>query len=256
MIPLSGMPNFRDLGGYPTADGRRVRHGRLYRSQSLHFATEEDLQQLARMDIRLVCDLRSPRERRHQPGLWHDNGDPVRLHLDIQADARAGNAEFAAVVRASPDRAGLYRGMLVNYRNFHKSFAPVLRDLFDYLSNERHLPAVIHCHAGKDRTGFICAVILAALGVERQHLIEDYLLSEQRMDRGQLSAGLAEVFSHLIGLHLSPAALQPAIEVHAEYLKAALNQIDAYHGSMDAYLERVGGLTPQRREQLRALLLE
>ncbi|HKQ84557.1 MAG TPA: tyrosine-protein phosphatase [Steroidobacteraceae bacterium] len=256
MTPLLGMPNFRDFGGHPTADGRSVRYGRLYRSQSLHFATEEDLEQLARMDIKLVCDLRSRRERRRHPGRWHTSTDPVRLHLDISTDARAGNTEFAAVVQASPDYAGVYRGMMLNYRNFPRSFAPVLRELFSHLADEKHLPAVIHCHAGKDRTGFVCAVVLAALGVDREHVLADYLLTEQRMDRVQISAGLAEVFSHFIGVHLAPEALRPAVEVHEEYLKSSLEQIDAAHGGMDAYLEQVGGLTPAKRDQLKALLLE
>ncbi|MET0657477.1 MAG: tyrosine-protein phosphatase, partial [Steroidobacteraceae bacterium] len=256
LTPFLGMPNFRDFGGHPTTDGRSVRHGRLYRSQSLHFATEEDLEQLARMDIKLVCDLRSKRERKRHPGRWHTDTDPVRLHLDISTDARAGNAEFAAVVQASPDSAGVYRGVLVNYRNFPKSFAPVLLDLFSHLTDEKHLPAVIHCHAGKDRTGFISAVVLSALGVDREHVLADYLLTEQRMDRAQISEGLAEVFSQLIGVHLSPEALQPAVEVHGEYLERSLDQIDAEYGGMDTYLERVGGLTPAKREQLKALLKE
>jgi protein-tyrosine phosphatase len=254
--PLAGLPNFRDFGGHPTRDGRRVRHGLLYRSQSLHFATEEDLEQLARMNIRLVCDLRSRGERMRHPGRWHAGPDPVRLHLEINTDARAGNSEFVSVVRTSPDRDGVYRGMLVNYRSMPKAFAPVLRDLLVHLTDAQHLPAVIHCHAGKDRTGFICAVILSALGVDREHVMADYLRTAQVLDHRQVSSGIAELFSHLIGAPLSPEALQPVVDVRAEYLEAALGQIDADFGSLDAYLEQVGGLTPARRDALCRLLLE
>lgn len=255
MTRLPGLPNFRDFGGHPTSDGRRVRYGVLYRSQSFHFATERDLEQLADMDIRLVCDLRSGIERNHNPSRWPANADPVRLHLNIRTDARAGHSDFVEQMRASPNREGVYRGMLINYRNMPKAFAPVLQALFTHLTDPKHLPAVIHCHAGKDRTGFICAVILSALGVDREHVLADYLLSAERIDAEQLTHGLTETFSAFIGVHFTPDALAPALEVHEEYLAGALDQIDREHGGMDAYVERVGGLTPPRREQLQSLLL-
>lgn len=254
--PLAGLPNFRDLGGQSTRDGRRVRRGMLYRSQSLHFATEEDLQQIASWNVKLVCDLRSQLERKDHPGRWHAGAEPVRLHLEITTDARAGNEEFLQALRAAPNRDGVYRGMLINYGNMPRSFAPVLRQLFTHLNDAAHLPAIIHCHAGKDRTGFICAVILAALGVEREHLETDYLRTEQLMHRGQISCGLINMLSRLAGAPLAADAIDPLVDVHLEYLDAALDRIDADFGGMDAYLEQAGGLGPEPRARLQSLLLE
>src|ERR1700722_13993295 len=162
-LPLNGLPNFRDFGGHAAPGGRRVRQGVLYRSQAFGGATEEDLQFLAGLGIRLVCDLRSETERRTAQDRWPVDSGPARLYLDIRNDARAGHRELIDTIRSQPNPAGVHRGMLLVYRGMPASFAPVLPQLFEHLLDPVHLPLVIHCHAGKDRTGFICALILAAL---------------------------------------------------------------------------------------------
>jgi protein-tyrosine phosphatase len=253
---LTGLPNFRDFGGHPTANGGVVRQGLLFRSQAFHFATEEDLEHLASMEIRLVCDLRSKLERSKSPGRWPQGADPIRLHLDILTDARAGHNDFIDTLRASPNADGVYRGMLVNYRNMPKAFGPVLPGLFSHILEPDNLPAVIHCHAGKDRTGFICAVLLGALGVDREHIFADYLLTAERIDAEQLAIGLADTFSSFVGVQFTRDALTPALEVHREYLAAAFEQLDRDFGGIEQYLEQVAGMTPTKIQALRGILVE
>jgi protein-tyrosine phosphatase len=254
-LPLRGLPNFRDFGGYATKDGRRVRAGVLYRSQAFGGATEADLEYLASLDIRLVCDLRSELEREQARDRWPLGPKPAHLYLDIRSDARAGHSELIDTIRKEPNPAGVHRGMMLIYRGMPAAFAPVLPQLFAHLLDPAHLPAVIHCHAGKDRTGFICAIILAALGVATQHIIADYLLTAQRMDRMQLSLELVETFSAFVGVPLTAEALQVALDVRPEYLDAAMQTLAADYGGIDSYLQTVGKLTAVDRERLRSNLL-
>jgi protein-tyrosine phosphatase len=254
-LPLNGLPNFRDFGGYATTDGRRVRKGMLYRSQAFGGATEKDLEYLAALGIRLVCDLRSELERRAAQDRWPIGVEPPRLYLDIRNDARAGHSELIDTIRSQPNPAGVHRGMMLIYRGMPAAFAPVLPQLFEHLLDPGHLPVVIHCHAGKDRTGFICAVVLAALGVERESVVADYLLTAQRIDRKRLSLELVDTFSAFVGVPLTAEALQVALDVRPEYLDAALHALEADYGGIDGYLRTVGKLKSAQRDQLRRLLL-
>ena len=254
-LPLNGLPNFRDFGGYATTDGRRVRKGMLYRSQAFGGATEKDLEYLAALGIRLVCDLRSELERRAAQDRWPIGVEPPRLYLDIRNDARAGHSELIDTIRSQPNPAGVHRGMMLIYRGMPAAFAPVLPQLFEHLLDPSHLPVVIHCHAGKDRTGFICAVVLAALGVERESVVADYLLTAQRIDRKRLSLELVDTFSAFVGVPLTAEALQVALDVRPEYLDAALHALEADYGGIDGYLRTAGKLKSAQRDQLRRLLL-
>jgi protein-tyrosine phosphatase len=254
-LPLDGLTNFRDFGGYATTDGRRVRTGMLYRSQAFGGATEKDLEYLATLGIRLVCDLRSELERQKAQDRWPIGVEPPRLYLDIRNDARAGHSELIDTIRSQPNPAGVDRGMMLIYRGMPAAFAPVLPQLFQRLLDPNHLPVVIHCHAGKDRTGFICAIVLAALGVERESVVADYLLTAQRIDRKRLSLELVDTFSAFVGVPLSAEALQVALDVRREYLDAAMRALEADYGGIDGYLHTAGKLSAAQREQLRSILL-
>jgi protein-tyrosine phosphatase len=118
------------------------------------------------------------------------------------------------------------------------------------------LPAVIHCHAGKDRTGFVSALLLHVLGVPHQTIDADYLRTGELLDLDSLAEEMAIVFSDNAGLSLSAVTVKPIVEVHVEYLEAALQQIDADYGTLDGYLERVGELSSHQRARLCELLLE
>jgi protein-tyrosine phosphatase len=255
-IRLEGAPNFRDLGGYRTTDGRRVRHGAVYRSESLAHLTPRDLDTLRRIGVRLAADLRSALERSRNPSRWPEGSEPQVLHVDITVDMRAGNEALLALLREDPSEEGALRLMTTNYRNLPRAFAPSLASIFDALACEApSLPFVFHCTAGKDRTGFLAAMLLSALGVERDEIDRDYALTTERSDLSRLLRGSAEYIETELGHPPEPAMVEALVAARPHYLAAAFDAIDGEWGSVDAYLEAVGGLHAPRRDRLRDSLL-
>jgi protein-tyrosine phosphatase len=246
---LIGAPNFRDFGGFVTVDGRRVRRGLLYRSERLSRLSDTDLEQLRPLGINLICDLRSEHERMRSPSRWPQGHEPERLDLRLNADLRAGNLALRDQIVADPSLAGVRRVMLDTYRMLPVNAAKGLGQLFERLAAGA-APVLIHCTAGKDRTGFICASIQHALGVPREDIVADYLLSAERID----IAALAQVTREMVG-ELEPEAAAAVNGVAAEYLDAAYASAAAQFGSFDGYLEWVG-VDRKLRQQLQSKLLE
>jgi len=172
---LEGAKNFRDLGGYRTSDGHYVRWGQVYRSNHLVNLTARDSEYLNSLGIRLVCDVRSDGERARAPDHWTGNAPeffavPIGSNLftaptadDLKRRVVAINAETKDSVRAY-DYAIEYAGQ----------YAKILKRIA-----AGDLPVVEHCTAGKDRTGVFSAILLTALGVPRDTVIQDYVLSNQ-----------------------------------------------------------------------------
>ncbi|MCW5252145.1 MULTISPECIES: tyrosine-protein phosphatase [unclassified Streptomyces] len=254
---LAGVRNFRDLGGLPTVDGRRVRGGVLYRSGHLAHATGEDTVFLASLGLHTVFDFRNAADQRLEgpdvelPGVRNVNlplSDPAdgaefwRLVRDGDLDQLRG---ILADGRAAGRMIGSYR-MIIKDRTAEHS--RVLRALA-----EDSVPALMHCAAGKDRAGLSIAVTLLALGVERDAIVEDYLKSNaaHRRYRVQRSDSSAAAYSPEV-----MELLDPLFDARAEYLAAAFETVEETWGGVDTYLERGLGITAPTRERLRERLLD
>lgn len=253
-MKLEGAPNFRDLGGITSRDGRVVRPGRLFRSEHLAGLTDADLEQLRRADIRLICDLRNGTVESSRGSLR--NGHEVEfLHLNVVGDLRSEDGEFGRILRDNFTAAGARETMLWSYGCMARRFAPRLALLLDRLATPDRVPAIVHCHIGKDRTGFACALVLAALDVPYPEIERDYLATARFADTASTRAGVAELIHEFTGL-AAPAEIVTVIAaVDRDYLAASFTAILTEYGSVDTYLERVGGLTPEKRERLRENLL-
>ncbi|MCZ8323644.1 MAG: tyrosine-protein phosphatase [Sphingomonadaceae bacterium] len=249
ILPLEGIHNFRDYGGYEGLDGRKVRSGLLWRSAQHGEATDADLAEVQRLGLATVIDLRGTSERmanpcRRAPGfaaeVLHSPGETAGLALHVEAAEGALTREQA---RAAMMR--LYEG--IAHRD---NFVPMLRTYFDALLRAPQ-PSLVHCVAGKDRTGFAVALAQHVLGVARDAIVADYLLTnvagniERRIEQG------AETIRAKYG-SIDEATIRTLMGVEEDYIVTALDRAEAAHGSLDSYLETVLGVDAAARERLRA----
>lgn len=254
---LAGVRNFRDVGGLPTVDGRRVRHGVLFRSGHLAHATAEDAAFLASLNLHTIFDFRNAADRKLEgPDVELPGVRNVNLPLSDPADG----AEFWKMVRDGDldqlrailaDGKGADR-MIASYRMIIKERTAEHSRVLHAIA-EDSVPTLMHCAAGKDRAGLSIAVTLLAVGVEREAITSDYLESNARHRRYkvQRSGSSASAYSPEV-----MELLSPLFDARAEYLTAALETIEDTWGGVDAYLERGLRLAPETRERLRDRLLD
>lgn len=244
VLPLQGGQNFRDLGGYRTADGRTVKWGLLFRSGSMHFLTPADYAYLADRGIRTVCDFRSTEERRMEAANW-----PAVKAPNVLADDYSISALYSMLKPATT--VGAARKMLIDtYPELLTRFNSQYRRMFAELLAGR-APLAFNCSAGKDRTGIAAALILTALGVPRETVIADYLLTNRYFDPqkvvhsgAQASAGWDK---------LPPDVLKAYMAADRSYIEAALAVVDAHEGGADGYFRDEMGLSRADLTELRAM---
>ena len=253
-LPLSGAHNFRDLGGYATADGRRVRWGMLYRSGDLADLSASDLRYLKRLDVNLVCDFRSPGEREDAPDRLPEDDPPEVAQLEIEHDSFDPNEIKDRILSRDLEGADFDTLLIEGNRAFATTFAYQYRAMFERISHPASLPALLHCTQGKDRTGFAAALVLLALGVPEGAVMDDYLLTNV-----YTASQIERTLLYLRWWFFSrqdAEVVRPLLQVRRDYLQAALDVIHEEYGGVDHYLSEMLGVDEPRREQLRALLLE
>ena len=247
-LPLASAFNLRDFGGYPTADGRMIRRGMLYRSGTMALLTPEDSAQLRSLGIRAICDFRRPGERKSEPTSWHD------ASVDYYCrDYSGATGVLVDMVRQERTTAAYMKAaMLAVYHEIATDHAEAYAAMFRQML-EGHLPILINCSAGKDRTGAGAAMVLAALGVSRDVIVEDYLLTNSHAD---WTWRLAQGESHLSRLKQARAdVLEPLLVADVAYLQALFNHFDTLHGGVDGYLRDVLGVGASEQAALREALL-
>lgn len=237
---LPSASNFRDLGGHIGLDGRRVRHGRVYRSDHLAGLTPADLQTLQRMGLTHRIDFRGVDECAALPC---DVAGLTALPLSIEPTV-VQRVQALMEEGTVPTEAQAVELMCDTYRGFVHESAPVYARFFRHLL-EQPTPVVFHCTAGKDRTGYAAALLLGALGVAHDDIVQDYLLTNQLYRRSPLvqARGPAHVMDVLW-------SVQPA------FLDAAFVTIVQEFGALSRYLEGPMGLGAREMEKLRSSLLE
>jgi protein-tyrosine phosphatase len=255
VISLEGGVNFRDIGGY-RAGAHAVRWGKVFRAGVLCYFSPNDHPTLGALGIRAICDLRRAEERQREPTRWPDT---IAEGLSW-ADGEAAPTIRAFAATRPLTAAGMRDSMLELYRALPTWMGPRIRGLFECVANER-VPLVIHCAAGKDRTGVAIAVLLAALGVDQPTIIEDYLLTNAVGNFEQFIAarqgthlGLADAHQPL--LSMPPEMREILFLADADYLQAALTQIKREYGDMENYLKTGVLLDDRTLARVRESLLE
>lgn len=254
-LPVQAAPNFRDLGGYTTSDGRVVKWGMLYRTDALNALTEDDQAYLQRLNIRRIVDFRIPDEAGEAPDRLPPN--LRERYVNMPVGFNDGNyAEFVRKIM-SGDTAGLNLAGALEQGNvkFVRDYTPVFRDwLHGLVATGRDGAQVFHCTAGKDRTGLAAALFLLSLGVPEEQVMQDYLASNVYLkDKNEKSIWKMRIFS--LG-RADTEGVRPLMEVRSGYLQAAFETMRQDYGSVENYLKEGLGVDDAFREQLRALYLE
>jgi len=241
---LRGAVNFRDVGGYATSDGRHVKFGSLFRSDSLGELTKEDLVTVDDLQLRSICDLRHETERSHRPSRLRSDGS-TRTHV-IGFLPTGGETLMDRVRSRTVSVEEAWQLMRDMYRRMPVDQAPFYAQLLDVLTRPEALPALVHCTSGKDRTGFGIAVVLLALGVGRETILEDYVLTNQyRRD-----------LTFMLGSNVDPQVVEVVKRADPEFLSASFAVIDEAWGGEEAFLRSGLGLSVSRQRRLQDLLLE
>lgn len=253
-LPFEGIDNFRDYGGYPARRGGRLRRGLLFRSGQHVGATDGDLARLAALGLEAVADLRGQSERVVAPCRRPD-GFAARVYR-IETETAGLLAPHVDAARAAGPDFDAHAMMLSGYRAmpFRASLMPALAAYFEML--EVHAgPTLVHCAAGKDRTGLAVALMQAALGVHDDDVIADYLLSNDSDDAEERFARGVQLLRGTFGVRLPEAQMRMILSVRPEFLEAALAAIRERHASIGAYLEERLGVTAARVEAIAARIL-
>jgi protein-tyrosine phosphatase len=248
---MQGTPNFRDFGGYRTADGRQVKWGYLFRSGQLNNLSEQDLALLGHLNLDLICDFRRMEEQEGEPSRLPERRPKVASLPIIPGS----NARFfeEAEGRRTAGRETMHEFMLEVNRQFAEDQTEVYARMFREILALEDARFLVHCAAGKDRTGFAAALVLLALGVPRELVMQDYMLTaryfrpERELERLRRKYQMED---------MDVEAIMPILEVHEDYLSRALESIGQHYQSVEAYLEEALGVGPAELAELRSRYLE
>ena len=251
-LELDGCPNFRDFGGYPVADGRRVKLGCFYRSGHLADLSETDVASVKALGLSHIFDFRREFEQAHKPNNPELLGSVDQVvSLAITPGNQAGALDSLGETGLSPDAA--HRFMCGINVELVRSHAPAFKRIFDVLLEQENPRVLVHCAAGKDRTGFAAAVILLALGVSREQVMGDYLATSRYFLPSEQIPYLKEKYGFE---QVEDTALVPIVDARAEYLNAALDEMHAVSGAIEIYFESHYGLGARELDALRTRYTE
>lgn len=246
---FDALDNFRDYGDYAGPAGRHVARGRLFRSAHQARVTDADLDRLGGFGIGTIVDLRRPGERRDQPSKRPLGWAGQVLESDLGADGEAPHITFLKTADLTVDAGrrfmtGVYRGL---------PFEPAHLDLFARYFRalgDNDGAVLIHCAAGKDRTGTLAALTHHLLGVHHDDMVADYLLTNVAVDLERMAPKVARQLETMTGRTASHDAVVAFLGVEPVYLETAFAEIEARHGSVDGYLEQALGVDAALRDRI------
>ncbi len=252
-LALEGAYNFRDLGGIPALDGRTVRWGQVFRSDTLTRLTAPDYNRLNAIGISLVCDLRTREERKTDPTEWQ-GASPVFVLAPVSENDKGASQNGSVTGALQSGKVSVEEGKAM-FEQFYvrmvfdsaSKFGTVLRAIE---TSDR--PSMFHCTGGRDRTGITASLLLRMLGVPKETILSDFVLSTQYLNERQTAAlaPATEVEAQQARRYAEVIRLQP------RYIEAVFQAIDKRYGSFDTYRREALHLTDADVATLKARLLE
>jgi protein-tyrosine phosphatase len=248
VIEFDAIGNFRDVGGMPTRSRATVRRGVVFRSGTLTDATDADLRRLGGLSIRTVVDLREEEVQQEHPDRLPE-GQSVRVLCLPMMNPEIGrfSEQWAILMdgrRPDVDSRTLARDV---YASFFRDFRGHVLELLAAAALEENLPLLVHCAAGKDRTGLMVALLLSQLGVAYEHILQDYLLTNWcRQD----------IRDRMASEHPFPELVRSFTEAREEYLRAAFRVTDTGPELLDAHVVEQLGISDDLTDRLRHVLLD
>jgi protein-tyrosine phosphatase len=255
LLPIENTRNTRDLGGYNTVDGRRVKWGVLFRSDNLANLNNPDLRYLQQLRLATVTDLRSESERtlapsrlpRQSPRIQYQTLEINNPKIDVAA---LGRKFYSGQLSEAELLALTDRTEYINNTALSRTWGRWVADL----AKPGALPHLFHCTAGKDRTGFAAAIILLTLGVSKQQVMEDFLLTNQYL-ASHIETTVNKIQANSTA-PVNPDVLRQVIGVTPDSLEGAFKAMETQYGSIQLYIEQGLGIDKQTQAKLRELLLE
>ncbi|MGJ5635152.1 tyrosine-protein phosphatase [Bacillus altitudinis] len=232
-IQFSKLANFREVGGLQTTDQMVIKQGMIYRSADLSRLTKQDILTFSTLGIQTICDLRTSSERKSHPPkiMEHDK----IVHIPMQPDSMM------------PSKWTMFRMLIAEGKSL--SFTPIMKEvyqsmlyerkkeiqqLFTLLSDEKNYPLMLHCTSGKDRTGFLSALIQLAAGVPVHTVLSEYMRSNEGV---KMLVKRQERFVRMMSLYrVSKEQIQPLLGVQQNYLEDVLNEMMDTYGNAERYL--------------------
>ena len=255
VITMDSLTNFRDLGGYLTEDGKRTKWGKLLRSAALDSVTDRDVALLQKMGLKTVIDYRTTPEVADHPDRQIEG--VVNRRISPMENPNATNTldtNQSRQMKSAEDAIAMLTG--INKMLAGDAYCnSVYREVMNVVLAPAQVPFIQHCTSGKDRVGAGSATILLALGVPRETILEDYMLSnENQISANKLGSGVSSA-----GTEITPEMLKmfaALTKVHKEYLEAFFATIDAKFGGTEGYLKQGLGLTDEDLARVKELYLE
>lgn len=241
LLQFENIRNFRDFGGYETQCGGRLREQFLYRAAHQSDCSDMDIQKLNRLGIKVIIDLRRRQEQEKQPRNWPETAQSSVIELvECQLDEDGDAPHIAYLKQKNLSASSAEKFMQALYREI--VLEPEHQRLFAHaitaLATEK-APILIHCTAGKDRTGILCALILLLCGVARERVFEDYLLTHRANNLDQLLPQFLPQLKSFLGVEeIDEDALVPLFGVDPSFLEHAMEEIYEQYQSMEHYAHK------------------
>ena len=255
-INIPSLPNLRDIGGYATTTGGRVRTQQLYRSTDLNHLQGEDLVAFADLGISAVFDMRTAAEREAEPDVVPEGTE--QIVCDVLKDSQSAAPAQLHKVLSDPALAEQMLGGGKAVQMFERGYREIVslpsalsayREFFTSIAQDAHRPALFHCTTGKDRTGWAAAATLLLLGVSEEDVLYDYV------DNRDLLPALKPMMERFRAAGGDPRLLEPVLGVDADYLRTALDEMTQKFGSIEGYFEEGLGIDSDEQQALRDTLV-